>query len=88
LRRQPKVYAAAEAINTEAQSQVLRVVEQYVCVVWQLAKTNNTMILPAELSNIGAAVAAITKTRNGQGASARVTYVIYKRPRTGGAFCG
>ena len=28
----------------------------------KLAQTNNTMILPAELSNIGSAVAAITKT--------------------------
>ncbi|MCK0536243.1 SPFH domain-containing protein [Alcanivorax quisquiliarum] len=40
----------------------LRVAEQYVQEFGNLAKTNNTMILPAELSNIGAAVAAITKT--------------------------
>lgn len=40
----------------------LRVAEQYVREFGNLAKTNNTMILPAELSNIGAAVAAITKT--------------------------
>ncbi|SDS88193.1 Regulator of protease activity HflC, stomatin/prohibitin superfamily [Halopseudomonas litoralis] len=40
----------------------LRVAEQYVTEFGKLAKTNNTMILPAELSNIGAAVAAITKT--------------------------
>ena len=40
----------------------LRVAEQYVKEFGKLAKTNNTMILPAELSNIGSAVAAITKT--------------------------
>ena len=40
----------------------LRVAEQYVNEFGKLAKTNNTMILPAELSNIGSAVAAITKT--------------------------
>ena len=40
----------------------LRVAEQYVNEFGKLAKTNNTMILPAELSDIGAAVAAITKT--------------------------
>lgn len=54
----------AEAINTEGgQSAVsLRVAEQYVKEFGKLAQTNNTMILPAELSNIGSAVAAITKT--------------------------
>ena len=54
----------AEAINTEGgQAAVsLRVAEQYVKEFGKLAKTNNTMILPAELSNIGSAVAAITKT--------------------------
>src|SRR5699024_3404520 len=40
----------------------LRVAEQYVKEFGKLAKTNNTMILPAELSDMGAAVAAITKT--------------------------
>ena len=40
----------------------LRVAEQYVKEFGKLAQTNNTMILPAELSNIGSAVAAITKT--------------------------
>lgn len=54
----------AEAINTEGGKDAvgLRVAEQYVREFGKLAKTNNTMILPAELSNIGAAVAAITKT--------------------------
>ncbi|KAA0694290.1 paraslipin [Halopseudomonas laoshanensis] len=54
----------AEAINTEGGKEAvgLRVAEQYVREFGKLAKTNNTMILPAELSNIGAAVAAITKT--------------------------
>ena len=54
----------AEAINTEGgkDAVALRVAEQYVREFGKLAKTNNTMILPAELSNIGAAVAAITKT--------------------------
>lgn len=54
----------AEAINTQGgkDAVALRVAEQYVREFGKLAKTNNTMILPAELSNIGAAVAAITKT--------------------------
>jgi len=54
----------AEAINTPGGKDAvgLRVAEQYVEEFGKLAKTNNTMILPAELSNIGSAVAAITKT--------------------------
>lgn len=54
----------AEAITTQGgkDAVALRVAEQYVTEFGKLAKTNNTMILPAELSNIGAAVAAITKT--------------------------
>lgn len=56
--------AVAEAINTAGgkDAVALRVAEQYVHEFGKLAKTNNTMILPAELSNIGSAVAAITKT--------------------------
>ena len=54
----------AEAIKTEGGQEAvgLRVAEQYVREFGKLAQTNNTMILPAELSNIGSAVAAITKT--------------------------
>ncbi|MEJ6657067.1 MAG: stomatin-like protein [Pseudomonas sp.] len=54
----------ADAITTNGgkDAVALRVAEQYVTEFGKLAKTNNTMILPAELSNIGAAVAAITKT--------------------------
>lgn len=56
--------AVAQAINTAGgkDAVALRVAEQYVHEFGKLAKTNNTMILPAELSNIGSAVAAITKT--------------------------
>lgn len=39
----------------------LRVAEQYVKEFGKLAKTNNTMIIPAELANIGGAVAGITE---------------------------
>lgn len=39
----------------------LRVAEQYVKEFGRLAKTNNTMIIPAELANIGGAVAGITE---------------------------
>lgn len=54
----------AEAINAPGgkDAVALRVAEQYVSEFGKLAQTNNTMLLPAELSNIGAAVAAITKT--------------------------
>ena len=39
----------------------LRVAEQYVKEFGRLAKTNNTMIIPAELSNIGGAVAGLSE---------------------------
>lgn len=54
----------AEVINMPGGKDAvgLRVAEQYVEEFGKLAKTNNTMILPAELTNIGSAVAAITKT--------------------------
>lgn len=54
----------AEAINMNGGKEAvsLRVAEQYVKEFGKLAQTNNTMILPAELSDMGAAVAAITKT--------------------------
>ncbi|MCH8491898.1 MAG: paraslipin [Idiomarina sp.] len=39
----------------------LRVAEQYVKEFGNLAKANNTMIIPAELANIGGAVAGITE---------------------------
>lgn len=42
----------------------LRVAEQYIKEFGNLAKTNNTMIVPAELANIGAAVAGLTEMLN------------------------
>lgn len=56
----------AQAINQEGGKEAvsLRVAEQYVKEFGKLAQTNNTMILPAELSDIGSAVAAITTTLN------------------------
>jgi regulator of protease activity HflC (stomatin/prohibitin superfamily) len=42
----------------------LRIAEQYVREFGNLAKVNNTMILPAELSNIGAAVAGLAEVLN------------------------
>lgn len=39
----------------------LRVAEQYIGEFGKLAKTNNTMIIPAELSNIGGAVAGLSE---------------------------
>ena len=39
----------------------LRVAEQYVAAFANLAKQNNTMIIPAELSNVAGAVAGLTK---------------------------
>ncbi len=54
----------AQAINQEGGKEAvsLRVAEQYVKEFGKLAQTNNTMILPAELTDIGSAVAAITTT--------------------------
>jgi len=43
-----------EAVN-------LRVAEQYVIQFGNLAKTNNTMIIPSNLSDIGGTVASISK---------------------------
>lgn len=42
----------------------LRVAEQYVREFGKLAQTNNTMIVPAELANIGGAVAGLTEVLN------------------------
>lgn len=42
----------------------LRVAEQYIKEFGNLAKTNNTMIIPAELANVGAAVAGLTEMLN------------------------
>jgi regulator of protease activity HflC (stomatin/prohibitin superfamily) len=44
----------ADAVN-------LRIAEQYIGEFGKLAKENNTMILPADLSNIGSVVATIGK---------------------------
>ncbi len=52
----------------------LRVAEQYVREFGKLAQTNNTMIVPAELANIGGAVAGLTEVLNAsklRGGSAR-----------------
>ncbi|MCO4320661.1 SPFH domain-containing protein [Aliidiomarina quisquiliarum] len=51
-----------EAVN-------LRVAEQYVKEFGNLAKVNNTMIIPAELANIGGAVASITDIVKGMRSS-------------------
>ncbi|MFY0664135.1 MAG: SPFH/Band 7/PHB domain protein [Natronospirillum sp.] len=51
--------AIKEPGGSEAVS--LRIAEQYVKEFGNLAKTNNTMIIPAELSNIGGAVAGLSE---------------------------
>ncbi len=53
----------AMAINTDGGKEAmnLRVAEQYVKEFGNLAKTNNTMIVPAELANIGGAVAGLSE---------------------------
>ena len=56
----------ATAINQPGGKEAvsLRIAEQYVREFGNLAKANNTMILPAELSNIGAAVAGLAAVLN------------------------
>lgn len=56
----------ATAINQPGGKEAvsLRIAEQYVREFGNLAKANNTMILPAELSNIGAAVAGLAEVLN------------------------
>jgi regulator of protease activity HflC (stomatin/prohibitin superfamily) len=56
------IRAIAEAIKSEGGSEAvsLRIAEQYVDAFKNLAKENNTLILPAELSNIGGAVAGLS----------------------------
>lgn len=56
----------AEAINMPGGKEAvsLRVAEQYVKEFGNLAKTNNTMIIPAELANIGGAVASLSELLN------------------------
>lgn len=53
----------AEAIQQPggAEAVSLRVAEQYVSAFAELAKTNNTLILPANVSDVGGAVAALTQ---------------------------
>ena len=53
----------AESINQPGGQDAvsLRVAEQYVKEFGNLAKANNTMIVPAELANIGGAVAGLTE---------------------------
>lgn len=53
----------AEAIETPGGKDAvsLRIAEQYVGEFGKLAKTNNTMIIPAELSSIGGAVAGLAE---------------------------
>lgn len=53
----------AASINAKGGSDAvnLRIAEQYIGEFGKLAKTNNTMILPADLSNIGSVVATIGK---------------------------
>ena len=53
----------AESINAPGGKEAvsLRVAEQYVREFGNLARTNNTLILPANLSDIGGAVAGLTK---------------------------
>ncbi|GGX55857.1 SPFH domain-containing protein [Saccharospirillum salsuginis] len=53
----------AEAIQTPGGKDAvsLRIAEQYVGEFGKLAKTNNSMIIPAELSNVGGAVAGLAE---------------------------
>lgn len=57
----------AEAINAPGGRDAvsLRVAEQYVREFGNLAKTNNTLILPAELADLGGAVAALQSVLKG-----------------------
>jgi len=54
----------AQAINQPGGGEAvsLRIAEQYVQEFGKLAKETNTLILPAELSDIGAVVAGLSKT--------------------------
>lgn len=56
----------ANAINDPGGKEAvsLRVAEQYIKEFGNLAKTNNTMIIPAELANIGGAVAGLSEILN------------------------
>lgn len=53
----------AESINSEkgADAMSLRIAEQYIAEFGKLAKTNNTMIIPSNLNDIGGTIAALTK---------------------------
>jgi regulator of protease activity HflC (stomatin/prohibitin superfamily) len=58
----------------------LRIAEQYVREFGNLAKVNNTMILPAELSNIGAAVAGLAEVLNTARPGGKADGVVHVRP--------
>lgn len=57
------LHKIAQAIREEGghEAMNLRIAEQYVKEFGNLAKTNNTMIIPAELANIGGAVAGLSE---------------------------
>lgn len=65
-----RIAAAISAPGGE-QAVSLRIAEQYVLQFGNLAKAGNTLILPAELSNLGGAVAALATVLNPPGSTGR-----------------
>ena len=67
------IRSIAEAIEQPGGKEAvnLRVAEQYVKEFGALARTNNTLILPSNLGDIGSAVSAVLKTMEGIGGRGR-----------------
>ncbi|MBE7176603.1 MAG: paraslipin [Mucilaginibacter polytrichastri] len=74
----------ANAINDEGGMNAvnLRIAEQYLNEFGKLAKTNNTMIVPADLSDIAGVIASITSVLNKTGLDSRAGIVQPERRST------
>ena len=60
-----KIIAQAISVEKGSEAVSLKIAEQYIAEFGKLAKTNNTMIIPSNLSDIGSIVSSLTKILNG-----------------------
>ena len=71
----------SKAINTEGGMNAvnLRIAEQYLTEFGKLAKVNNTMIVPADLSNIAGAISSVISVLNTTNPSAGLPGTVFKK---------
>ena len=71
----------ANAINEKGGSEAvnLRIAESYLAEFGKLAKTNNTMIIPSNLSDVSSVVASISKVISGLSSSTEIAGISIKK---------